>query len=408
MTELLLPTLQRQALLLSVGALLLLALRPLLLKRLGARATYAAWLLLPTLLVTPLLPSLGAKPLPMVVTVAELARTAAAPLLTTPHAEALWPRLLLAIWLSGTALVLSLQALRQWRLARHGMRLPAGASPALVGLWKPHVALPADFEQRFSSDERQLILAHEDVHRARHDNAWNLLATLLTALHWWNPLAWWAARRFQADQELSCDAVVLASRPGALADYVRALLAAHDLHSLGAPLASRWGSSHPLVERIAMLNRPHFSSRRRGAALGLALLGIAGLAYAAQSSAPVSPADANAQQKVEIRLNVSSGEFKAAPRLITTLGTRSSLQWGATAANSWRLDFTVTRTEDGMLQVLTQPSYGGKALPQHTGVLASGKSFGHRIGGAEDIPALQMTRIVTLLPADFKLPAKAS
>jgi len=199
MTDTLLNALQRQALLLSLGTLLLLALRPLLLKRLGARATYAAWLLLPALLMTPLLPSLGAKPLPVFVTVADLARTAAAPLLTAPRPAAIWPRLLLAAWLGGAALLLALQAARQWRLARHGTRLPAGTSPALVGLWRPRVALPVDFEVRFTADERRLILAHEDVHRARQDNAWNLLACTLTALHWWNPLAWAAARRMQAD-----------------------------------------------------------------------------------------------------------------------------------------------------------------------------------------------------------------
>lgn len=301
MSEWLLPALQSQALLLSLGVLLLLALRPLLLKRLGARATYAAWLLLPVLLVTPLLPSLGAHPPQVVVTVAELARTATAPLLAAPRPEATWPHLLLAAWLAGAALVLALQAARQWRLARQGTQLPAGASPALVGLWKPRVALPADFEARFSPEERQLILAHEDVHRARHDNAWNLFACALNALHWWNPLAWAAARRMQADQELACDAVVLGRRPGAVATYTRALLAAHDLTPHGAPLASRWGSAHPLVERIAMLNRPHRLSRSSGTALAVSLLAVAGVAYAAQGDAP-PPAD---RPMVELKLDLS-------------------------------------------------------------------------------------------------------
>lgn len=402
MTEAWLALLAQQALLLSVAILLLWALRPLLLKRLGAAAAYAAWLLVPALLLTPALPRPAQEPLRVVLQAAGGSVPAVLPSLPTPPAgrAALW----LALWLAGTAGFAALQIHRQWRLARLGARLPAGSSPALVGLLHPSVALPVDFEQRFPPAQRELILAHEQAHREHLDNLWNLLACALTALHWWNPLAWWAARRFQADQELACDAAVLASRPEALADYTRALLAAHDLHSLGAPLASRWGSTHPLVERIAMLNRPHFSSRRRAAALGLALLGIAGLAYAAQATAPASTAEV--QQKVEIRLTVSSGEFKAAPRLITTLGTRSSLQWGATPADSWRLEFTVTRTDDGKLQVLTQPSYGGKALGQHTGVLGSGESFGHRIGGAEGVPTLQMTRVVTLLPADFQLPAR--
>lgn len=333
MTDTLLNALQRQALLLSLGILLLLALRPLLLKRLGARATYAAWLLLPVLLVTPLLPSLGTEPPPVVATVAELARTATAPLLATPRPEATWPRLLLAAWLAGAAAVLALQAVRQRRLSRHGTRLPAGASPALVGLWNPRVALPADFEARFTPAERQLILAHEDVHRARRDNAWNLLATLLAALHWWNPLAWLAARRMQADQELACDAVVLRRQPDAVATYTRALLAAHDLTPHGAPLASRWGSTHPLVERIAMLNQRRPATRIGIAALATTLLAAAGLAYAAQSTAP-DPEAPQVELKLDIRYSTgpdkSPKTLTSQPTLRTALGKRTLVVFNGT------------------------------------------------------------------------------
>lgn len=406
MTELLLPALQRQALLLSVGALLLLALRPLLLKRLGARATYAAWLLLPALLVTPLLPSLGAQQLPMVVKVADLARTAAAPLLPAPHTEALWPRVLLAVWLGGAALVLGLQALRQWRLARHGTRLPAGASPALVGLWRPRVALPADFEQRFSADERQLILAHEEVHRARRDNAWNLLACALTALHWWNPLAWAAAHRMQADQELACDAVVLGRQPAALATYTRALLAAHDLTHHGAPLASRWGSTHPLVERIAMLNRPVPFPRRRTAVLGLALLGVVGLAYAAQTEQPASD---EALVEIKMTMNLSNGE-SSEPRLIAKLGQPVTIEWGWDVpgrSGGWGMVLTVTRDPDGRLRTLTRYSEGQPLKPlegSHTAILQSGEAIELLRPSTTGGPDLNVRRVVALLPDGTKPP----
>ncbi|MEO6279076.1 M56 family metallopeptidase [Roseateles sp.] len=398
MIDTLLAALQRQALLLSLGTLLLLPLRPLLLKRLGARATYAAWLLLPALLATPLLPSLSAKPLPVLVTVAEMARTATAPLLIPPQTGALWPQLLLAAWLAGTALVLTLQAARQWRLSRHGTRLPAGASPALVGLLRPLVALPADFETRFTPEERRLILAHEDVHRTRHDNAWNLLTCLLTALHWWNPLAWLAARRMQADQELACDAAVLASRPQALADYTRALLAAHDLTPHGAPLASRWGSTHPLIERIAMLNRPAPLQRRRNTALGLALLAVVGLAYAAQG---VAPDTIDTTRKVDIRMVIASGDAKAQPRLIVTLGAPARIEWGANPDEVWRMDMTVTQDADGLLKVVTDSSYRGEKLGNHISHIASGDTQGLSIG-PDGGPLLNVSRVVTLLPADFK------
>ncbi|KQW52067.1 hypothetical protein ASD88_05590 [Pelomonas sp. Root662] len=394
-----LTVLLQQSLLLCLGIALLRALRPLL-KRLSAGATYAAWLLLPALLLTPALPRPQQEPLAVVLQAAAGGQAGLLPALPAPLSSQapLW----LLLWLGGAVVVVAVQARRQRRLARFGDRLPAGTSPALVGLLRPRIALPADFESRFDVAERELVIAHEQVHRDRLDNLWNLLACAITALHWWNPLAWWAARRMQADQELACDAAVLATRPAATAIYTRALLAAHGLNSLGAPLASRWGTTHPLVERIEMLNHPRLLPRRRAAVLCAALLGIIGAAYAAQGSEPDAPVAASAQ-KIEIQLQVSTGEFKASPRLITTLGARTSIQWGATPASSWRLDFTVTQDPDGQLQVVTEPRYGDKPLARHTGHVASGKSVAHRVGG-NDVPTLQMTRVVKLLPADFKMP----
>ena len=404
MTETLLLALQRQALLLSLGAVLLLGLRPLLLARFGARAAYAAWLLLPALLATPLLPRLGREPPLAFVAFGELALSIGAPLL--PQADASWPRVVLTAWLGVAVVVIAWQAARQWRLSRRGTMLPAGASPALVGLWHPHVALPADFETRFAPQERRLILAHEQMHRARGDNAWNLLACLLTALHWWNPLAWLAARRMQADQELACDAAVLTAHPGSATTYTRALLAAHGLTPPRAPLASRWGTTHPLVERIAMLNRTNPWTRRRAAALVFSLLGVVGIAYAAQQTPPAQAADSALVRRVEIRLALSSDGLNASPRLITALGVPARIEWGPSPDKVWRLDFTITRADDGKLQVVTQPAYAGKALGRQTALLPSGQAFAHDIGGADGIPPLQMTSTVTMLPADFKLPVK--
>lgn len=402
-----LNALVQQALLLSLAVALLRVLRPLLI-RLGAGAVYAAWLLVPALLLTPALPRPTQEPLRLAMQAAGGGNTPVAwpTLLSTPttsHAM-LW---LLALWLGGAALVVLVQARRQWRLARLGERLPAGSSPALVGLLRPRLALPLDFEARFDAAQRELVIAHEQVHRQRQDNLWNLLACSITALHWWNPLAWWALRRLRADQELACDATVLASRPHARADYTRALLAAHDLRNLGAPLASRWGTTHPLVERIAMLSRPKPLTRRRAALLGIPLLCISGAAYALQAGAPNAQPGADARM-VEIRLALSSGEFKASPRLITALGARSSLQMEIAPGNIWRLDFTVTQGADGKLQVLTQPRHAGKALDPHTELLASGETSERRVGGADGVPSLLMTRVVTLLPADFKLPIRAA
>jgi hypothetical protein len=296
--------------------------------------------------------------------------------------------------------VLAAQARRQWQLARLGPRLPAGHSPALVGLLRPRLALPVDFEQRFTAEAQALILAHEAVHRRRRDNAFNGLAAVLTALHWWNPLAWWAARRFQADQELACDAAVLAAHPGSTAAYTHALLAAHGLTPHGAPLASAWGSSHPLVERIAMLNHTSTLTRRRAAALALALSSAIGLAYAAQGEAP-QPA-----QQVEIRLAINADGKALNPRLITALGVPARIEWGDKPDAVWRIDMTVDRAAGDQLKTVTQVSFAGKAVGgHHTGYLRSGESAGFNFG-APGSPNVQFTRTLTLLPPDAPPPAR--
>ncbi|MDR7268585.1 beta-lactamase regulating signal transducer with metallopeptidase domain [Pelomonas saccharophila] len=282
----------QQALLLSAAVLLLALARPLL-KRQGAGLVYAAWLLVPALLLTPLLPRPAPQqePLPLVLGAAGLDAHATLPTWSRPAPDqgSLWLMFWLMLWLAGAALSLALQLRHQWRLQRHGSRLPAGHSPALIGLLRPRVQLPLDFEARFGATERALILAHEDVHRSRHDNLWNLLAGLLVALHWWNPLAHWAWRRMQTDQELSCDAAVLASRPGDRPVYARALLLAHGLDARAAPLASRWSSHHPLIERIAMLNRPRSATSRGRNVLAASLLALTGLVYAAQAADVPAP-----------------------------------------------------------------------------------------------------------------------
>lgn len=330
MTERLLGLLMQQAALISAGIVTLALLRPLL-RRLGAAALYASWLLLPLLALTPALPRPGTEPLPLVLQATGAPAHAARPALpATPEDLSAW---VLAAWLAGTVAWLAVQARRQWALSQLGTRLPAGSSPALVGLLRPRVALPTDFEQRFPPAQRALILAHEEVHRDRWDNLWNLLACAIATLHWWNPLVAWAARRLRADQELACDAAVLSAHPGARHDYTRALLTAHQLHHLGAPLASRWGTTHPLVERIAMLNRPRPLSRLAAAGLAAIALAASGVAYAVQS-AEAAPDAPLVELKLDIRYRTGTAEqqqtLSSQPTLRIPFGGRATVLLGGT------------------------------------------------------------------------------
>ena len=398
MTDFLLFAGLQQALLLSLAVILLRVVRPLLLRQ-GAGFTYAAWWLVPLMLLTQALPRPATEPLGIVLTAASA--PAAVRLTTVPVLPASSTTQWLALWLAGTLAVLALQAWRQWRLAQLGESFVAGSSPALVGLLSPRIALPVDFEQRFTPEERELILVHEAMHRARLDNLWNLLATLLTAMHWWNPLAWWAASRMQADQELACDASVLRHRPDSIATYTRALLAAHSLRAPSAPIASRWVSTHPLIERIAMLNRRQMLNRRRIALLGLCLLSTVGLAWAAQTA----PAAAPNAQRVYIQTEIHIGNHVSKPGLITVLGVPATFGIDhGDGSGHWEIVMTVTQQPDGQLLVHTERRFGNppqKLDGNHSQINASGNPIELTFPAPDGGPAFVMKRVVRLVAADF-------
>ena len=412
MAEVVLAALLRQALLLGFAVGLLWMARQLL-KRLGASAGYAAWLLVPALMLTPALPRPAQEPLQVVMLATDVPSSSALPALPAPAASAaaLW----LALWLGGALPVIAVQAGRQWRLARCGTRLPAGSSPALVGLLRPRIALPADFEQRFAPAERELILAHEQVHRERLDNLWNLLACALTALHWWNPLAWWAARRMRADQELACDAAVLASRPAAVADYSRALLAAHGLHAHGAPMASRWGTTHPLVERIAMLNRPRPLNRRRALLLAATISAASALAYAAEGQAPAGKGFIQLDLKVERSQSGTTSERTTQTlRLIGKDGERMGLRLDPirTGQPNWTteqllIDLRPRQTGDNEVLIETRISHGEPSVELgHPSVVSTwGQKARIEIGVRETGEKFALELTPSAAPADYKPPA---
>jgi len=180
----------------------------------------------------------------------------------------------------------------------------SSAGPALLGVIRPRVIVPRDFERRFGTRQRRLMLAHEYTHLRRADPAWNLVAAGFRCLFWFNPLVHFAATRFRHDQELACDASVLARRRGARRAYAAALLAQQD--DLPAP-AFGFGA-HPLKERIHMLaslKRTSPTRHRAGSLLALTLaLAMATIAWAANPEADRESAAADEQFAFDIEVTV--------------------------------------------------------------------------------------------------------
>ena len=73
------------------------------------------------------------------------------------------------------------------------------------GLLAPNVILlPADADS-WGEDRLRAVLLHELAHIRRNDWESRLIAQIMCAVYWFNPLVWFAARRMQVEAERACD-----------------------------------------------------------------------------------------------------------------------------------------------------------------------------------------------------------
>jgi bla regulator protein BlaR1 len=318
----------------------------------GARAAYALWLLVPAMAVAVLLP---ATPPVLLSTRMSLlpdqVGSAFTAFTTGESASDLAPLiyLALAIWSVGASTMFFSMLRRQRLFARTlGVLIPDAnglyrcdvAAPMLVGTWRSKIVVPKDFDVRYSLEERELILAHERAHESRRDIVVNAAASLALCLCWFNPLMYRALVWLRTDQELACDALVLSQRGEARRSYARALLKTQlaTESAWGPPTGCHWQSTHPLKERISMLNSPLPGRPRRLAGLAFiaALTGVA--SYAAWAGQPAM--ERNPWILVDLKTTISNPETHEVKALVTQYLVHS----GETPkeANGRPLDFACT------------------------------------------------------------------
>jgi len=122
--------------------------------------------------------------------------------------------------------------------------------PAASGFVYPKVLLPAGADE-WSVDCRRGVLLHELGHVKRGDCWTQILIQLACAAYWWNPLAWYAARKLRQESERACDDLVLDSGTRA-SDY------AHDLLDMARYLTT---SRRPLLAGPALAHRSRLEER---------------------------------------------------------------------------------------------------------------------------------------------------
>ncbi|KRA76781.1 hypothetical protein ASD78_03885 [Lysobacter sp. Root667] len=402
----------------SGAIVLVLLLRHPLRRGFGAGAAYALWALVPAAMFAVLLPAASA-PMPSLVPVMAVVAspsTAAA----SGSAPLSLPTLALMLWLAGTlatALVFAVQqrrfvrALGRLRLRADGLHQADAVAglPAAIGVLRPAIVLPQDFEQRYSEQQQALLRAHEREHIARGDLLLNAAVALLRCLHWFNPLLHYAAHRFRHDQELSCDQRVIRRHPQARRAYGEAMLKT-SLASRPAPLGCQWGHGHPLKERIEMLKRPDVSSRRwKAGAVLIALLAAATgtAAWSAQPRrAPAAPTDF---VRADFAIALDGGQpenFSLIQRLGEPFEARGS---------SWRIEGKVLPTRAGQLSLEASLQRDGKTLGEPRLLMRNGEPARITLGsvrGSGPTETLQGIDVTVTLTASVKppppIPASAS
>ncbi|MGO1071951.1 M56 family metallopeptidase [Lysobacter sp. CA199] len=324
----------------------------------GAGVAYSAWWIVPATMLAGHLPvsSHAVSPLAQGYWSLDIAGAARVDTAATMTANGgTWT---IAMWLLGTVAAGAWMARRQRRFRASLGRLVVHRDgclrsqcdvglPAVIGLWRPAIVLPPDFEHRYDSQQRELILAHERVHLARGDLRLNALVAVVRCVFWFNPLLHYAAARFRHDQELSCDARVIARHPGARRAYAQAMFTTQ-LAAQATPLGCHWGHPHPLQERIQMLKRNTSTPLRRrvGIVAVTALACAAGaVAWAAQ---PAPPASAATPGTVMMEFVAEAGGHERRFTQIEPVGQAFSIRDAGGDAR-WTIDGVATVGEDKAL-----------------------------------------------------------
>jgi beta-lactamase regulating signal transducer with metallopeptidase domain len=161
---------------------------------------------------------------------------------------------------------------------------PEKSIPVVWGILRCRLLLPKA-ARHWSSEQLRSVLLHELAHVKRRDMIAQLLAQIACALHWFNPLAWFAAWRLSVERERACDDLVLAGgvRPSAYAghllDTVTALSPARWTQSCGLAMARKSSLEGRL---LAVLNKS--LNRRR---VSVSIVAVA-LAIAASIAVPLA------------------------------------------------------------------------------------------------------------------------
>jgi beta-lactamase regulating signal transducer with metallopeptidase domain/TolA-binding protein len=195
-------------------------------------------------------------------------------------------------------------------------------SPAVCGLWRPTILMPASLLTESSACNVRVVLIHELAHVKRADLSVNCLQTALQIIYFYNPLVWLANAIVRHVREQAVDEMVLVALGAEAGSYGPALIDIAEMTFRRAGpalcLVSVAESKKSLEGRIKhMIARPVPKSARLGLAGCVAVIATAAvlLPMAQAQNAPSPPAadvsNGEATLPLESRAPVKEGEDEA-------------------------------------------------------------------------------------------------
>jgi len=179
-----------------------------------------------------------------------------------------WQSVVLAVWAVGAAIAATTALVRHRRLTallnrdalpddtplaryaagladRYGLRRPSRVvvsadelGPAVAGLGRPMLVLPASLVEERDPGALRPVLLHELVHLDRRDVLVALLHTTVRVVWWYHPAVWWAVRRAETLVERCVDLTVTRELETSVVEYGRGLVRVLELRTRLRPEAA--------------------------------------------------------------------------------------------------------------------------------------------------------------------------
>lgn len=101
-------------------------------------------------------------------------------------------------------------------------------TPMVVGFLKPVILFPVGMLNNLTYEEAEGILAHEIAHIIRNDYFINIIQSIIEAVYYYHPAAWWMSSMIRNERESACDEIAVRMTGNSL-NYAKALIAVEQL-----------------------------------------------------------------------------------------------------------------------------------------------------------------------------------